>query len=68
MPRPSSAPETTTEIVEMMKPAQIMRNATVPMAMVSALELNSPISCPDSARHSTVPAAIMAAHIPMAVR
>ena len=37
------------------------------MAMVSAFELKSPISWPDSARQSTVPAAMMAAHMPMDV-
>ena len=36
MPRPSSEPEATTEIVETMKPTQMMRRADVPMAMVSA--------------------------------
>ena len=68
MPRPSSEPEATTEIVETMKPTQMMRRADVPMTMVSAFELKSPISWPDSARQSTVPTAMMAAHMPMDVR
>ena len=68
MPRPSSEPEATTEIVETMKPTQMMRRADVPMAMVSVFELNSPISWPDSAMQSTVPAAMIAAHMPIAVR
>ena len=68
MPSPSREPETTTEIVDTIKPMQMIRRAVVPIAMVSALELNSPISWPESARQSTVPATMMAAHIPIAVR
>ena len=68
MPSPSSEPETTTEIVDTRKPVQMMRSAIVPMAMVSLLVLNNPISCSDKTRQSSVPAAIMAAHMAMAVR
>ena len=46
----------------------MMRSAAVPMAMVSTLVLNNPISCFDKTRQSSVPAAIMAAHMAMAVR
>ena len=48
-----------TEIVETMKPAQIMRSAVWPAAIVSGLELNTFISGPANTRHSTVPPAMM---------
>ena len=59
LPRPSSAPEPVTVREDTIKPAQIMRSAVWPAAIVSGLELNTFISGPANTRHSTVPPAMM---------
>ena len=63
-PRPSasSAPDTTTDTADTTNPRQISRRAVPPAATVSGFWVNRPISGPAAARHSTVPAAIMAPH------
>ena len=60
MPRPSSAPDEVVDTADTTKPMQMMRRALAPAAMVSGLEVNSPMSCPEASRQMTVPSAMMA--------
>ena len=58
-PKPSSAPQAVTDTAETRKPALMIRRAVFPARTVSALEVNSPINCPGTARQITVPMIIM---------
>lgn len=61
LPRPSSAPEEVVDTAETMNPRQMIRRAVWPMAMVSGLEVNRPISGPAMVRQSRVPMAMIPA-------
>ena len=54
-PSPSSAPQDVTDTEETRKPAQMIRRAVLPAAIVSGLVVNIPISCPGTVRQMIVP-------------
>ena len=55
MPSPSSAPDEVTDTAEIIKPIQIRRSAVLPMAIVSALSVKSPMSLAGKSAHMIVP-------------
>ena len=57
MPSPSSAPDQVTDTAEITKPIQIRRSAVLPMAIVSAFSVKSPMSLAGKSAHMIVPAA-----------
>ena len=58
-PRPSSAPLQITDTDEAMKPRLMTLSATLPACIVTGFAVNSPISCPGTARQITVPTVII---------
>ena len=57
-PSPSKRPLAVTDIEETRNPILIIRRAVHPRAMVSELEVNSPISQEEKVRQMTVPASM----------
>ena len=55
MPSPSSAPDEVTDTAEITKPIQIRRSAVLPMAIVSAFSVKSPMSLAGKSAHMIVP-------------
>lgn len=68
MPSPSRAPQEMMETEETIKPMLMIHKAVLPMAMVSALVENKPISCPGIVQHRMVPTAMMHAERVRATR